>query len=60
MDDRYHYGVLGLKMNASQSDISKAWKNMALIYHPVTSFFTINLVKDKTKIDKAVASEKFI
>ena len=35
MDDHYHYNVLGLKDNASLIQITKAWKNLALIYHPV-------------------------
>lgn len=48
MTSKDYYGTLGLKKDCSDDDIKKAYRSLAMTYHP-----------DKSEGDKDVATEKF-
>lgn len=47
--------MLGVSQSASQSQIKKAYKELALKYHPVSCY----IIQDKNPDNKEQAKEKF-
>ncbi len=55
---RDYYQVLGIAKNASEADIKKAYRKLALQWHPVFNW-KYKVLKDKNPDNKAEASERF-
>ena len=56
--EKDYYKILGVKRDASQKEIKKAYRQLALQWHP-DKHVTIEEVFDVQKDDKEAAEEKF-